>query len=113
MWSGQSLPQWTAWAKALNSSSSNGEDVVTEAATLAINFSDETLPAGTITIATDKIFGVTTSTTVATATATTFKSERDVWTGKVRQHEHNAAQLVWEVPELAPHSSYFATLTSR
>jgi len=41
VWAGQSLPVWTVWAKALDA---NG----TAAAALAINFSNETIPVGTI-----------------------------------------------------------------
>jgi hypothetical protein len=48
VWPGQSLPRWTVWAKRISA---------TEAAVLAINFSNETVPAGSIVVPLDQIFG--------------------------------------------------------
>lgn len=119
VWPGQALPRWTVWAKRLSS---------TEAAALAINFGDDPIPAGVISIDAAKLFGANSTTTeaaidtaaaaegaAAVAGSVSFVRERDVWERRDAEWSSSSAEgaearTVWAVPELAPRSSYFATL---
>jgi len=92
VWGGQSLPEWTVWGKQLDIAG-------LEAATIAINFSDEVIPAKTITVSARQIFTDT----------STFSTEEDIWGGG-SPRKYQKPQAVWEVPELAPQSSYFVIL---
>ena len=97
VWPGQVLPRWTVWAKRLSSG---------EAAALAINLSDETLPAGTISIDAAKIFGQGDT----DAGSVAFTRERDLWERRDAPWSGADVRAEWAVPELAPRSSYFTTL---
>ena len=100
VWPGQVLPQWTVWAKRLSGD---------EAAALAINLSDETLPAATISIDAAKIFSNGDVFDHAEGSVA-FTRERDLWERRDAPWSGMEARGAWAVPELAPHSSYFATL---
>lgn len=91
-----SMPGWAVFAKRLT------ETPATEAAAIAINFGNSTLPAGTISVSMSDIFGDATPSALASAVR-----ERDVWAGA---DARVLTRRTWDVPELAPRSSYFVIL---
>eukprot|EP00756_Hemistasia_phaeocysticola_P058601 Hpha_TRINITY_DN35248_c0_g1::TRINITY_DN35248_c0_g1_i1::g.145207::m.145207 len=88
-----SLPRWAVFAKRLDSGAKS-------AAAIALNFGNESLPAATIQLGLDQLFG--------SPGAVGLTSERDIW-GKRDIAVQTDTQ--WTVGELAPRSSYFALLT--
>lgn len=96
VWTGQTLPHWTAWAKRIEP---HGRSV----AVLVINNGDKELEEGSIAVSFAKLVGFPSS--------FSFSNETDVWSGRTRVLGHGAKN--WQVPgALAPHSSYFAVLES-
>ena len=89
-----SLPRWAVFAKRLDAGAKS-------AAAIAINFGNESLPAGSIRLGLEQLFG--------SPGAVGLAAERDVWR-KADVPVDAAAPVGWVVAELAPRSSYFALL---
>lgn len=90
-----SLPGWAVFAKRLSNT------MAPEAAAIAINFGNATLPVGSILVDIMGIFG-------DDAPVNSAVHERDIWSGGDSRVLTGAN---WDVPELAPRSSYFAILS--
>ena len=89
-----SLPRWAVFAKRLDAGAKS-------AAAIAINFGNESLPAGMIRLGLEQLFG--------SPGAAGLAAERDVWR-KADVPVDAVAPVGWVVGELAPRSSYFALL---
>ena len=102
-----SLPRWAVFAKRLDSAAKT-------AAAIAINFGNQSLPAGSIQLSLAQLFGTTTETTAAGGQAEAvgvLQAERDIWGKLDVLLPPTAAEVAqWTVGELAPRSSYFALL---
>ena len=81
-----------------------------EAAALAINLSDKTLPAGTISIDAATIFAARVPVMLMRQGSVAFTRERDLWEWRDAPWIGAEVRAEWAVPELAPRSSCFATL---
>ena len=107
-----SLPRWAVFAKRLDGPPGK------TAAAIAINFGNQSLPAGTIQLSLAQLFGAAEEVGPGGGG---LKAERDIW-GKVDVDVDvpplplpppaaaAAAAAQWTVGELAPRSSYFALL---
>ena len=106
------LPRWAVFAKRLDGGAGDAgsaEDA-SEAAAIAINFSNDTLPAAHVVAQLSDIFGdASPNAEGATDTRMAWKAiETEVWSGQVRELDWGAG--AWQVPPLAARSSFFVTI---
>ena len=102
-----SLPRWAVFAKRLDGAAKARDS--REAGVVAINFANYSLPAGTIRLSLDKIFGdANHMDSLDHRNEFTLQAERNVW--EKRDLNTNERETEWIVDELAPRSSYFALL---
>jgi len=98
------LPRWTVFAKRLALEDGDPSEV----AVIAINNGNETLAANAISMSLGELFRSPHGGQLKASVGSAIFLEKNVWTKAKRRFTDNDK---WNVPELAPRSSFFVTMT--